>query len=192
MLDCIVIIERSDIIKQGLINIISKYRVSNKICTFNSFNEYSTKACTQKHHIIITNPNCLYESVNKTKKHFNVLPETCFIATVYSYLEKDIINAFDEILYIDDSPSTIINKIKACTNVKTISAEGVLSKREIEILKELIKGHTNKEVASALHLSVHTIITHRKNIMEKTGIKSLSGLAVYAIVNNIMDIQEIK
>ena len=48
-------------------------------------------------------------------------------------------------------------------------------------------GKTNKEIADALNVSVHTVISHRKNITHKTGIKSVAGLTVYAMLNNLVD-----
>ncbi|MGB5990614.1 MAG: LuxR C-terminal-related transcriptional regulator [Marinifilaceae bacterium] len=192
MLDCIVIIEKSEIIKQGLINIISTNKITKKVCAFDSFDELILKSCSAEYSIIIANPACLHENLSKTKKTYKLSKDVSFMAIVYSYIEKEIISPFDNAIYIDDSPTTIVNKIRACKSINKETTEHALTKREIEILKELIKGNTNKEVAEELCLSVHTVVTHRKNIMEKTGIKSLSGLAVYAILNNIMDIQEIK
>lgn len=66
-----------------------------------------------------------------------------------------------------------------------------LSLREIEVLQLLVKGLTNKEIADKLSISQTTVITHRKNIQEKTGIKSLSGLTVYAVLNGVVNIDEI-
>lgn len=192
MLDSIIIIERSSIIREGLASIFSKYKTSHKICTYDSFDEMTHSSFSCEQTVIIANPINLFENIAKTKKTYKIHQDTHFIALVYSYIEKDIINSFDEIIYIDDSHSSIVKKVELCSKDKNSNIEHPLSKREIEILKSLINGMTNKEVASDLCLSVHTVVTHRKNIMEKTGIKSLSGLAVYAIVNNIMDIQEIK
>lgn len=192
MIDSIVIIEHSNIIKEGLSNILSKHKIAHKICSFDSFDSINNNICNCEFSIIITNPSCIIENIPKTKKHYNIPEKTNFIALVYSYIEKDIINSFSDAIYIDDTPSVIINKIQSCLNSNNQIIKNPLSKREIEILKMLVKGLTNKEVAIILCLSVHTVVTHRKNIMEKTAIKSLSGLAVYAIVNGIMDIQDIK
>ena len=62
-----------------------------------------------------------------------------------------------------------------------------LTKRETAVLVQLAQGKTNKEIADALNVSVHTVISHRKNITHKTGIKSVAGLTVYAMLNNLID-----
>lgn len=67
-----------------------------------------------------------------------------------------------------------------------------LSNREKEILVSVAKGMTNKEIADAHHISVNTVITHRKNITRKTGIKTVAGLTVYAILNNLIDINSVE
>jgi DNA-binding NarL/FixJ family response regulator len=66
-----------------------------------------------------------------------------------------------------------------------------LSPREITILRLACGGLTNRQIAEKLFLSAHTVITHRKNISSKLGIKSVSGLTIYAIVNNIITIEEV-
>ena len=62
---------------------------------------------------------------------------------------------------------------------------------EKTIVRLVAMGLTNKQIAGELFLSAHTVITHRKNISSKLGIKSLSGLTIYAIVNNIITIEEV-
>lgn len=64
---------------------------------------------------------------------------------------------------------------------------GELTAREKDVLKLVALGNANKEIAEKLFISVHTVISHRKNITEKLGIKSISGLTVYAIMNKIID-----
>lgn len=61
-----------------------------------------------------------------------------------------------------------------------------LSAREIEVLKLLSSGKINKEIADELCISINTVITHRKNISSKLGIKSASGLSLYAMMNGII------
>ena len=66
-----------------------------------------------------------------------------------------------------------------------------LTRREKTIVRLVAMGLTNKQIAGELFLSAHTVITHRKNISSKLGIKSVSGLTIYAIVNNIITIEEV-
>lgn len=61
-----------------------------------------------------------------------------------------------------------------------------LSQRETEVLREIAHGLTNKEIASRLSISVNTVITHRKNLSIKLGIRSASGLSLYALMNGII------
>ena len=67
-----------------------------------------------------------------------------------------------------------------------------LSEREKEILVSVAQGLINKEIADKHNISINTVITHRKNITRKTGIKTISGLTVYAILNNLIDINSIE
>ena len=66
-----------------------------------------------------------------------------------------------------------------------------LSAREIEVLTLVSKGFINKEIADKLNISLTTVITHRKNITEKLGIKSVSGLTMYAVMNGYVDADSI-
>jgi DNA-binding NarL/FixJ family response regulator len=89
----------------------------------------------------------------------------------------------------------IVAKIRRITelhsnfNPRGFSSE--LTQREKTIVRQVSLGLTNKQIAETLFLSTHTVTTHRKNISSKLGIKSVSGLTVYAIVNNIITIEEL-
>ena len=67
-----------------------------------------------------------------------------------------------------------------------------LSQREKEIITCVVKGMSNKEIAESLYISIHTVITHRRNIARKLQIHSPTLLTVYAIVNKLVDISEVK
>ena len=63
-----------------------------------------------------------------------------------------------------------------------------LSDREKDVLIQVVRGLSNKEIADVLCISTHTVITHRKNIAHKLNIHSTAGLTIYAIVNKLIDI----
>ncbi|MBR6269645.1 MAG: helix-turn-helix transcriptional regulator [Bacteroidales bacterium] len=74
----------------------------------------------------------------------------------------------------------------------SVSKGEELSDREKEILVSVAQGLLNKEIADRHNISINTVITHRKNITRKTGIKTVAGLTVYAILNNLIDINSIE
>ena len=92
---------------------------------------------------------------------------------------------------IDDNLPKIVSKLTEALESASGHSESPdiydLSDRERAVLIKLAKGMTNKAIATDMHLSVHTIITHRKNIVKKTGIKSIAGLTVYAMLNNLIE-----
>lgn len=67
-----------------------------------------------------------------------------------------------------------------------------LSQREKEIVSCVAKGLTNKEIAEVLFLSVHTVATHRRNISSKLQIHTPAGLTIYAIINKLVKLEDIK
>lgn len=80
--------------------------------------------------------------------------------------------------------NNISKKIRALTEIK--SSQNELSKREIEVLKLIVSGNLNKQIAEKLNISINTVLTHRKNLTAKLGIKSVSGLSVYAMMNGLI------
>lgn len=66
-----------------------------------------------------------------------------------------------------------------------------LSEREKDVLIQVVKGLSNKEIADVLFISTHTVISHRKNIARKLNIHSTAGLTIYAIVNKLVDIDSL-
>ena len=67
-----------------------------------------------------------------------------------------------------------------------------LSSREKDVLIQLVRGLSNKEIADVLCISTHTVISHRKNITRKLNIHSTAGLTIYAIVNRLVDLNSVE
>ena len=122
-------------------------------------------------------------------------PNLCLIALVSNYVENSILKPYHAVIGINDSRQKVLGKLAEIVNQANISEKDEeafdLSKREKEVLAAIAKGLTNKEIGDIMSISVNTVITHRKNITTKTGIKSVSGLTVYALLNNLVDETEI-
>lgn len=67
----------------------------------------------------------------------------------------------------------------------------VLSDRETEVLSLVAQGRLNKQIAGQLHISLSTVVSHRKNIQEKLGMKSVSALTIYAVMHGYVDVNKI-
>jgi DNA-binding NarL/FixJ family response regulator len=102
----------------------------------------------------------------------------CDQLVVQSYEQKQVLEKFQDFF---NEPEPVVNSEET----------SVLSDREIDVLKSVALGLSNKEVADHLCISINTVITHRKNITSKLGIKSISGLTVYALLNNIIQAEEV-
>lgn len=105
------------------------------------------------------------------------LEDQIFLPAV-SLLEKQV--EIDQEL--DDEPAT----------AEPEPEKAQLSQREKEIIIGVVKGLTNKEIADQLFISIHTVLTHRRNIAKKLEIHTPAGLVIYAIVNGIVDVADIR
>ena len=73
----------------------------------------------------------------------------------------------------------------------TSNTDATLTPRETEVLTLVVKGYINKQIADKLSLSLPTIISHRKNMMDKLNIHSVSALTVYAVMHGYVDVNDI-
>ncbi len=104
--------------------------------------------------------------------------------------DEEVMRQFDGVVNIYDGQAQIIRKLHAAVEqgeTNPYSDSHDLSERERDVLILVAKGKTNKEIAEELNISIHTVMSHRKNITHKTGIKSVAGLTVYALLNNLLD-----
>lgn len=118
------------------------------------------------------------------------------IALVTSFVDQSLLSKYDESISIFDDLDTLSRKLSGLLEVEdeveVVDGQDVLSQREREIVVCVVKGMTNKEIAESLYLSIHTVITHRRNISKKLQIHSSAGLTIYAIVNKLITISEVK
>ena len=105
-------------------------------------------------------------------------------------MDEEQLKQYDGVVDLYDDPVTVVRKLRDSLSSREEapdSEEYDLSVREREILVCVAKGMLNKEIADFYNISIHTVITHRKNITRKTGIKTVAGLTVYALLNNLID-----
>lgn len=118
------------------------------------------------------------------------------IALVTSFVDAALLNKYDESISIFDDLENLSKKIAGLLNMTSeeedIDSQDTLSQREREIVICVVKGMTNKEIAEKLFLSIHTVITHRRNISKKLQIHSAAGLTIYAIVNKLVALSDVK
>ena len=135
----------------------------------------------------------LHELVNLIIKYYPAHSTYPFSSELMSTVLLGIYQLEDELqthCAIEDyilRPALLQHKKKK-VRTDTVTAQEELSEREKEVLKLVVQGLINKEIADRLHLSLHTIITHRKNIARKLNIHSTAGLTIYAIVNHLVEL----
>ena len=94
-----------------------------------------------------------------------------------------IVSVLESVLEVDEEENE---------SVEEVGAKELLSQREKDIILGVVRGQTNKEIADELFISIHTVLTHRRNIARKLEIHSPAGLVIYALVNGLVSIEEIK
>lgn len=119
------------------------------------------------------------------------------VALVSSFIDATLLSKYDESISIFDDLEVLADKISRLQHIERVEDEDVgnqeiLSLREKEIVICVVKGMTNKEMAEKLYLSIHTVITHRRNISKKLQIHSAAGLTIYAIVNKLIALSDVK
>ncbi|HIW52324.1 MAG TPA: LuxR C-terminal-related transcriptional regulator [Candidatus Alistipes excrementipullorum] len=141
--------------------------------------------------IAIINPSILdFRSSRNLRLSVPSLQEMRVVALVYGVFDDESLRQYDAVIKIVDAPSSIVGRLRRLTETESehLSDGGYeLTDREREILISVARGRTNKEIADEHNISIHTVISHRKNITRKTGIKSVAGLTVYALLNNMID-----
>ena len=193
----IAIAENSVIIRNGMTAVLK--RVPNlKIQPMEVLSTDALQEFMRMHtpYILIVNPVFDgYFDLNRFRENPRTSHIKC-VALQGSLLDTTLLNKYDEVISIFDDMDTITGKIlqlqKHSGNEDVEEESESLSYREKEIVVCVVKGMTNKEIASKLCLSIHTVITHRRNIVRKLQIHSPAGLTIYAIVNKLVELDDVK
>lgn len=188
------IIHPAEIIRKGLALILQEY-FKMEITQLSSINDLNSFAAINNNLIIVIIQKGLVlppeteERLRKNNQFF-------LISLSASTDTEGVTEGYDYDLNVLASNLEIQKLIqvirKSASKSKAASIEnGDLTQREKDVIRQIALGLSNKEMADKLNISIHTVISHRKNITDKLNIKSISGLTVYAIMNNLLDISDI-
>ncbi|MFT4223371.1 response regulator transcription factor [Dysgonomonas sp.] len=186
--------ETSYIIRKGLVYVLSQLSSVGKVVELKEMENISYQIDILQPDAVLINPMLLGHTRQDIRQQLNLGKQTAIIALVYNLIDEQFYRSYDAVIRINDSESKIESTLLNCLNKEPDSSgdQEELSDREKEILISVVKGMSNKEIAEYHNISIHTAITHRRNITRKLKVHSISGLTIYAIINKLVDISEIK
>lgn len=193
----LVIADNSPIVRSGLIAVL-RHIPGLKIQPYEVQTQSSLQNYIFMHEpdLVIVNP--IFDGWFDIKAFKAGLKKTSikFMALLSAVIDTAVLKDYNDSFTIYDDMeqiSTKIAKLLSEDSDKDQSAENEnLSQREKEIIVGVVKGLTNKEIADKLCLSIHTVITHRRNVSRKLQIHSPAGLTIFAIVNGLVELNDIK
>ncbi len=186
----VIIAEQSHIIGSGFMSLLKGLKEVDDVKIVTNPNDCCQIIKDYQPELILINTSFLNED-QMSRMMLEKSPETIILHVFNSLLPLD---APATQLSILEAKASLVDKITS-TLIKTKKSldedTEELSPREKSILKHVALGLTNREIAEKTYISTHTVISHRKNITRKLGIKTVSGLTVYAILNNIIHMDDI-
>lgn len=189
------ILEPSQIVSEGIQSILFQSDKAIKVYRLNCLEELDELCEDKILDILIVSSLLIVNREKNIKKIRKLYPNLLLVGIDYGLMQIPT-ELFDGTFTLYDSSEYFINLLSLLnenkkTNKTDNSDENGLTEREKEVLKGMVNGLCNKEIADLLNISIHTVISHRKNITAKTGIRSQSGLTIYAISKKIISIEDI-
>lgn len=188
----ILILEPSVLIAEGLRHVIDNF-AGYDVCGIirNQEGDIGAKIDDFNADLVIADPS-VFDNRDRAGAHDMIkgIANAPVMALISTAADAAYACTYDGTIYLSDTSDDIEQKISTVMNAAPAEQRGEgeeLSSREKEILVCVAKGMLNKEIADHFNISIYTVITHRKNITRKTGIKTVAGLTVYALLNNLID-----
>ena len=143
--------------------------------------------------LLIVSPDVLSDPMVPVLREFLGNEDLKIVSYCVTLAEAELSKNFDGKILSTDGEGEVSNILEIVLEVEGSNEdEMVLTPREQEVVVAVVKGLTNKEIAEKFFLSPHTIITHRRNIARKLNIHSPSGLTIYAIMNKLVTLDDVK
>lgn len=190
----ILLVEPSRIVAEGITKIISDsglFGQMSQLATVEHLEDYLQSIHPD---VLIVNPLLIApDKMSDVVALLQRYPSLKTMSFCTQLVDSAMLSKFHTYADLYTNPSHFVKIIRDLTEQKAEKTKSKvyddsLSKREVEILVLVAQGLMNKEIADRLNISLNTVITHRKNIMKKTGIKSVAGLTSYALMHNYISI----
>jgi DNA-binding NarL/FixJ family response regulator len=191
----IAIIDANTLATLGLKQMLQNVMPIMTVDTYGSFTELEANHPEQYFHYFV--------AMNVVLEHKSFFLEQCR-KTIVLTLSLDTNSQLSEFhsLCINVPESQLVRSILALEQhahghgqnlpaMPKVLQQKILSDREIEVMSLIVQGFINKEIADKLNIGLSTVITHRKNIMDKLGLRSVSALTIYAVTHGYVDINKI-
>ncbi|MDR3351326.1 MAG: response regulator transcription factor [Prevotellaceae bacterium] len=188
----ITLADASAIIRNGILAALKRMEAFHcKVFEISDPEQLKNSLGWQNPDVLIINPVFLSAiSLQQIKKE---APQVKCVALQYSLADSAAFKRYDDVISLCDGEEQITGKITKLVHApEKEKRHESLSAREKEVIVCVIKGMTNKQIADNLCLSAHTVITHRRNIAAKLQIHSTAGLIIYAIVNKLVELDDVK
>ena len=190
----IAVAESSVIVRSGLVSVLKRLP-DMEVEVVEVTSKDGIRHCMEMHtpQILIVNPQLEgWFDVDAFRQCYK--QEVKLVSLLCSMVDSSQLKGYDERVTLFDDMASLEKKITELLNIadEEDPDQDALSQREKEIVGCIVRGMTNKEIAEKLFISVHTVMTHRKNITRKLQIHSAAGLTIYAIVNKLVELSEVK
>lgn len=182
--------EPSEILREGMVSVLRKINADFRVFQVGDMGQLEHHLSMERPDVLIVNPG-FWNGENPARGENR---DMLCVALVTDLRDEQKLQGFDASVSLYDDFEQLREKLGKLEPSRQEASESgkALSQREIEIVSYVVKGYTNKQIADRLCLSQHTVITHRRNIANKLQIHSSAGLTIYAIVNKLVTLEEVK
>ena len=192
----IAVVSANTLAAKGLSALIESALPVAEVRIFHNFLDLSEETSDKFYHYFVTpevllqNPSFFTARMKRTivvvVGHMHTQIPKCFKTIDATQCEKDLVRSF---LYMVQQAHGGGRLMRSGAN--GIMENDMLTPREKDVLREIVSGHINKEIADRLNIGLTTVVSHRRNIMEKLHARSVSALTIYAVMHGIVRIDEI-